>query len=105
MGERPNRYQRRVHKREANAAVWAALLTTVILFGCAFCALSSPLTTALYQQVLASNSQVSLAQVQEAWLLQYLQQYVNEYAFRYGHRNDVTPMFDTILRQAGARLE
>ena len=30
----------------------------------------------------------------------YLQQYVNEYAFRYGHRNDVTPMFQTILDRA-----
>lgn len=27
----------------------------------------------------------------------YLQHYVNEYAFRYGHRNDVTPMFRTLL--------
>lgn len=30
----------------------------------------------------------------------YLQQYVNEYAFRYNHRNDVTPMFETILDRA-----
>jgi transposase len=35
----------------------------------------------------------------------YLQQYVNEYAFRYSHRKDVTPMFDTILRQAGTIIE
>jgi len=33
---------------------------------------------------------------------EYLQHYVNEYAFRYNHRKDVTPMFLTILRQAGA---
>lgn len=32
---------------------------------------------------------------------EYLQQYVNEYAFRYNHRKDTTPMFLTILRQAG----
>lgn len=31
----------------------------------------------------------------------YLQQYVNEYSFRYSHRNDVTPMFLTILNRAG----
>ena len=31
----------------------------------------------------------------------YLQHYVNEYAFRYNHRKDVAPMFMTILRQAG----
>ncbi len=73
MEDRPNRYQRRVHRRKTDAAIWAALLTTVVLFGCAFCALSSPLTTALYQQVLASNSQITLAQAQQAWLLQYLE--------------------------------
>jgi transposase-like protein len=30
----------------------------------------------------------------------YLQSYVNEYAFRYNHRNDVTPMFLTFLERA-----
>lgn len=30
----------------------------------------------------------------------YLQQYLNEYSFRYNHRNDVTPMFLTFLRRA-----
>lgn len=34
----------------------------------------------------------------------YLQHYVNEYAFRYSHRNDVTPMFSTILFRASAGL-
>lgn len=29
----------------------------------------------------------------------YLHQYVNEYAFRYSHRNDVTPMFQTFLNR------
>jgi len=28
---------------------------------------------------------------------QYLQAYINEYAFRYNHRNGVTPMFSTIM--------
>src|SRR5690606_4188947 len=32
---------------------------------------------------------------------EYLQHYVNEYAFRYSHRNDVTPMFQTILERVG----
>lgn len=31
---------------------------------------------------------------------EYLQHYVNEYAFRYSHRNDVTPMFRVILCRA-----
>lgn len=31
----------------------------------------------------------------------YLQHYVNEYAFRYNHRKDITPMFRTFLQQAG----
>ena len=30
----------------------------------------------------------------------YLQHYLNEYAFRYNHRNDVTPMFWTFLHRA-----
>jgi len=30
----------------------------------------------------------------------YLQQYLNEYSFRYNHRDDVTPMFLTFLRRA-----
>ena len=30
----------------------------------------------------------------------YLQQYVNEYVFRYNHRKDVTPLFMTILSRA-----
>jgi transposase len=34
----------------------------------------------------------------------YLQQYVNEYVFRYNHRNDVTPMFQTFLHRASAEL-
>ena len=29
----------------------------------------------------------------------YLQNYINEYAFRYNHRKDTTPMFKTILGQ------
>lgn len=29
----------------------------------------------------------------------YLQDYLNEYSFRYNHRNDVTPMFKTFLRR------
>jgi transposase-like protein len=35
----------------------------------------------------------------------YLQRYVNEYAFRYSHRNDVTPMFYSFLRQAATKLD
>ena len=34
----------------------------------------------------------------------YLQQYVNEYAFRYCHRNDTTPMFETILGRVGMAI-
>ncbi len=34
----------------------------------------------------------------------YLQQYVNEYTFRYNHRNDVTPMFQSFLHRVGALL-
>lgn len=34
----------------------------------------------------------------------YLQQYVNEYVFRYNHRNDTTPMFKTFLYRAGVSL-
>lgn len=34
----------------------------------------------------------------------YLQYYVNEYAFRYSHRNDVTPMFRTFLSRIGRPL-
>lgn len=30
---------------------------------------------------------------------EYLQQYINEYAFRFNHRNDITPMFLTFLRR------
>ena len=30
---------------------------------------------------------------------EYRQQYVNEYALRYSHRNDVTPIVQTILDQ------
>ena len=29
----------------------------------------------------------------------YLQTYLNEYAFRYNHRNDAIPMFKLILKQ------
>ena len=35
----------------------------------------------------------------------YLQRYVNEYSFRYSHRNDITPMFLTFLYRAGASLD
>lgn len=31
----------------------------------------------------------------------YLQHYVNEYAFRYNHRSDTTPMFQSFLRRTG----
>jgi hypothetical protein len=31
----------------------------------------------------------------------YLQAYLNEYAFRYNHRDDKTPMFFTFLGQVG----
>ncbi len=34
----------------------------------------------------------------------YLQHYVNEYVFRYNHRDDECPMFQTFLRQAGTPL-
>lgn len=34
----------------------------------------------------------------------YLQHYVNEYTFRYNHRNDVTPMFQTFLSRVGLAL-
>jgi transposase-like protein len=30
---------------------------------------------------------------------QHLQSYLDEYSFRYNHRNDATPMFQTMLRQ------
>ena len=33
----------------------------------------------------------------------YLQNYLNEYAFRYNHRNDVTPMFLTFLSRSTVR--
>lgn len=33
----------------------------------------------------------------------YLPRYLNEYAFRYNHRNDTTPMFRSFLRRAGLR--
>ena len=29
----------------------------------------------------------------------YLQNYINEYGFRYNHRKDEKPMFETVLRQ------
>ncbi len=32
----------------------------------------------------------------------YLQNYVNEYTFRYNHRKDVTPMFSSFLYRVGA---
>lgn len=32
---------------------------------------------------------------------EYLQSYVNEYAFRYNHRHDANPMFQTILERVG----
>lgn len=35
---------------------------------------------------------------------EYLQQYVNEYVFRYNHRNDATPMFLTLLNRAALVL-
>lgn len=35
---------------------------------------------------------------------EYLQQYVNEYAFRYSHRNDVIPMFQTFLQRVGMKI-
>ena len=34
----------------------------------------------------------------------HLQNYINEYAFRYNHRQDETPMFKTILGQVVASL-
>ena len=33
----------------------------------------------------------------------YLQHYVNEYSFRYSHRNDITPMFMTVLVRSATR--
>lgn len=35
---------------------------------------------------------------------EYLQHYVDEYAFRYNHRNDVTPMFQAFLCRVSAVL-
>jgi len=34
----------------------------------------------------------------------YLQNYMNEYGFRYSHRNDMAPMFLTILKHSGAKI-
>ena len=34
----------------------------------------------------------------------YLQSYLNEYAFRYNHRNDVTPMFLSFLDRVGIEV-
>jgi transposase-like protein len=34
----------------------------------------------------------------------YLQTYINEYAFRYNHRNDETPMFKTFLGRVGMKV-
>jgi len=34
----------------------------------------------------------------------YLQHYINEYAFRYNHRKDTQPMFQTFLRRVGLPL-
>ena len=34
----------------------------------------------------------------------YLQAYLNEYALRYNHRNDETPMFFTFLSRVGLEL-
>ena len=36
---------------------------------------------------------------------EYLQHYVNEYSFRYNHRNDATPMFQTFLDRASRDLD
>lgn len=36
---------------------------------------------------------------------EYLQQYVNEYAFRYNHRKDVAPMFRIFLKRVGVEIE
>jgi transposase-like protein len=35
----------------------------------------------------------------------YLQHYINEYAFRYNHRDDEQPMFQTFLQRMGAGLD
>ena len=35
----------------------------------------------------------------------YLQSYVNEYSFRYNHRNDEKPMFQTFLSRISSRIE
>lgn len=44
----------------------------------------------------------SISGVYHAISDKHLQSYLNEYAFRYNHREDEAPMFKTILRQVSA---
>lgn len=51
-----------------------------------------------------SQAKRGISGVYHAVSPKYLQNYVNEYAFRYNHRNDERPMFQTFLNQIGAQM-
>ena len=50
-----------------------------------------------------SQAKNGIRGVYHAVSAKYLQQYLNEYAFRYNHRDDVTPMFLTFLSRSTVR--
>ena len=50
-----------------------------------------------------SQAKNGIRGVYHAVSAKYLQQYLNEYAFRYNHRDDVTPMFLTFLSRSTSR--
>lgn len=52
-----------------------------------------------------SQSKNGIRGVYHAVSAKYLQHYLNEYAFRYNHRNDVTPMFLSFLSLAASPLQ
>jgi transposase len=49
-----------------------------------------------------SQAKNGIRGVYHAVSAKYLQHYLNEYAFRYNHRNDTTPMFFSFLRQSAS---
>lgn len=52
-----------------------------------------------------SNCKNGIRGVYHAVSSKYLQHYLNEYSFRYNHRNDISPMFLTFLRRMASRQE
>lgn len=68
MGDRPNKYQRRVADRQLNRVVLGTLVMTLLFFAFGAFLVHSSYMNAVYQQVLASGGRLTVDDVQAGYL-------------------------------------